>query len=314
MKTALHRVIAVIATGILVCCPVAWADGSGPPVEAVGGVSLPGVPPAVAAAAVQASTAAKEATTSETPDGSAASAAADGNITLTIAPGTTDLVRIARNYLNRIITPFENPKLLTANPVEVKKEGSSLYLTTSSERPVGVHILSNDPEDTRSISLTLVPARIPPKTITLRWPEGASAALVPVSMGKARRWEESAPYEDKLFELVEQVAQGKVPDGYALAPAGEAVPCKLPEVEFYTGQRLTGAHFSVFVLRATNVGRSPLEVLSHAGCDLPGVALVAPWPRAYLEPNESTELFVAVVNEAYKPRAKEQLRPSLLTH
>ena len=310
MKTALNLLILSTA---LICCSGAWAEGDRPPVEAVGGVSLPGVPPAVAAAAVQASAAAKG-VAGEMPDASSVSSTADTNITLTVVPGTTDLVRIARGYLNRVITPFEDPKLLTVNAVEVKKEGASLYLTTASERPVGVHILSNDPEDTRSISLTLIPARIPPKTITLRWPEGTPGAMLPVSMTKARRWEESAPYEEKLFDLVEQVAQGKVPDGYALGPAGEAVDCKLPGVEFYTGQRLTGAHFSIFVLRATNVDHSPIEILSQAGCDLPGVALVAPWPRAYLEPNESTEVYVAVVNEAYRPQAREQIRPSLLVN
>lgn len=281
-----------------------------PPVESVGGVSLPAVPGTVAAAAVEAGANARQGLEESTE--SPANLAADTNITLEVVPGTTELVRIARNYLNRIITPFEDPKLLTVNPVEVRKEGASIYLTTASEKPVGVHILPNDPEDTRSISLTLIPARIPPKTIQLKWSEHAKAVAAPVSSARAKRWEQSSSYEEKLLELVEVVARGEVPEGYSLAPAQEAVPCALPGVTFFAGQRLTGSRFSVFVLRATNAGRSTIEILSHAGCNAPGVALVAPWPQAYLDPGASTEVYVAVVNDAFEPMPRGQLRPSLL--
>lgn len=281
-----------------------------PPVESVGGVSLPAVPSTVATTAVNAAADASQRL--EGVSDAASIQPAETNIELNVVPGTTELVRIARNYLNRIITPFEDPKLLTVNPVEVRKEGSSIYLTTASEKPVGVHILSNDPQDTRSISLTLIPARIPPKTIQLKWGEHALAISVPASATRAKRWEQSSSYEEKLLELVEIVARGEVPEGYSLSPAQDTVTCTLPGVTFFAGQRLTGSRFSVFVLRATNAGNSTIELLSHAGCNATGVALVAPWPRAYLEPGASTELYVAVVNEAFEPTARGQLRPSLL--
>lgn len=297
----------LVLTGALVAAQTT-SEGL-PAVESVGGVSLPGVPDAVATAAVEVGASARQRL--EEPSEPPASAAADLNTTLEVVPGTTELVRIARNYLNRIITPFEDPKLLTVNPVEVRKEGASIYLTTASEKPVGVHILPNDPEDTRSISLTLIPARIPPKTIQLKWGEHAPGT-VPVSAARAKRWEQSSSYEEKLLELVEIVARGEVPDGYSLSAAQDAVPCALPGVKFFVGQRLTGSRFSVFVLRATNTGRSTIEILSHAGCNVPGVALVAPWPQAYLEPDASTEVYVAVVNDAFEPQPGGQLRPSLL--
>lgn len=305
-------ILCTCALSLALAAPFVWAQTPEqlPPVESVGGVSLPAVPGAVATAAVEAGAAARQGI-EEAPE-APVSVAADSNITLKVLPGTTELVRIARNYLNRIITPFEDPKLLTVNPVEVRKEGSSIYLTTASEKPVGVHILPNDPEDTRSISLTLIPARIPPKTIQLTWGEQAQPAALPVSTARAKRWEQSSSYEEKLLELVEVIARGEVPEGYSLSAAQDVLSCALPGVQFFAGQRLTGSRFSVFVLRATNVGRSTIEILSHAGCNVPGVALVAPWPQAYLEPNTSTEVYVAVVNEAFEPQARGQLRPSLL--
>lgn len=283
-----------------------------PPVETVGGVSLPPVPSTIATTAAEAAAGATQAI--QQSDESAPNLQADSNITLNVQPGTTELVRIARSYLNRIITPFDDPKLLTANPIEVRKEGSSLYLTTASERPVGIHILPNDPDDTRSISLTLIPARIPPKTIQLKWGGAAPAMGVPTSGARAKRWEQSSSYEEKLLELVELVARGEVPDGYSLTPAQDTPACSLPDVTFFSGQRLTGSRFSVFVLRATNTGHSTIELLSHAGCNAQGVALVAPWPQAYLAPGASTEIYVAVVNDTFEPQQRGQLRPSLLEH
>lgn len=288
----------------------AWADL--PPVEAVGGVSLPGVPPSVARAAVKAGEAARESVDAQPDPGIGVPVTAESSAEIVVAPNSTELVRISRGYLNRIITPFENPKLLTTNAVEVKEQGASIFLATSSDKPVGVFILSNDPADTRGISLTLVPARIPPRTITLKWPDD-SAGFVPASLnGKAKRWEESAPYEDKLFELVVAVARGEVPNGYTFGQPTEQLACSLPGVSFITGQKLTGSHFSVFVLKATNTGRGTLELLSNAGCNIPGLMLVAPWPRAYIEAGQSTEVFVAVNNETFNGAKRSSIRPSLL--
>jgi len=237
----------------------------------------------------------------------------DTSTTLTVAPGTTELVRIGRGFLNQIITPFANPKLLTVNPIEVKQEGTSLYVATSSTQPVGVHILSNDPDDARSISLTLIPSRIPPRTITLQWPQGTRSVATPLSDTAAQHWEESDTYESQLFELLQLTARGRVPDGYALTDSPEQLPCVLPNVKFATGQKMTGHHFSVYVVRATNAGSAPLELLTHAGCNVSRVAAVGAWPLTYLEPKASTELYVIVSNDDQEG-VRESVRPSLLGH
>jgi conjugal transfer pilus assembly protein TraK len=245
---------------------------------------------------------------------SAAPETTESNVSITVTPGASEIVRVAAGYLNRIVTPFENPKLLSVNQLEVQKEGSSLYIAASSERPVGVHVLSNDPEDSRSISLTLVPARIPPRTVTLKWPDSPADASGAASSAKAKRWEEAAPYEEALLQLVQVVARGKIPEGYALAERTQPLPCALAGVKFTTGQRMSGSHFSVFVLRATNTSRSTIEISRNGGCEFPGVVVVAPWPLAYLEPGASTELYVGVANAVFEPHVADRVRPSLLTH
>lgn len=288
--------------GICLALSGAAVYADGPPVEEVGGVSLPGVAAPVLAEENEAPT-----------QRDFSNGSGQAPLHIVVRPGVTELVPIARNYLNRIDTPFESPKLVTVNPIEFQKEGSAIFLTTSSEKPVGVHIVSNDAEDTRSISLALIARAIPPQTITLSWAQQAGGGPVPAAArAKAERWEQATAYEETLYRLAEHVARGEIPQAYSLVEQVEPLSCQLPGVEFYTGQRLTGARFSVFVLRATNTSRSNLEILAHAGCDVPGVRMVAPWPRAHLAPGESTELFVVVTNETYEPPEAANYRPSLL--
>ena len=275
------------------------------PVDTVGGVQLPGVAPRV-------SDPPPDGGAGITPEGLDRSMFTDTRLTITVQEGTTEVITISRGYLNRIVTPFESPKLVTVNTLQFQKEGSSIFLSAAGEAPVGVHIMSNDPADTRSISLALVPRPIPPRTIQLRWPNQAADPVVArITAQRAARWEEAQPYVDGLMALFSMIARGEVPPGYALSPASDGLTCEIPGVALSVGQRLTGSHLSVYVLMASNPGPSGVEILHHAGCASSRVLAVAPWPDAYLAPGESTELYVAVSN-APAPAPAESLRPSLL--
>ena len=237
----------------------------------------------------------------------------DTRITITVQEGTTEVINISRGYLNRIVTPFENPKLVTVNSLQFQKEGSSIFLSASGEAPVGVHIMSNDPLDTRSISLALVPRPIPPRTIELRWPNQQLDPVVARITGqRAARWEESQPYVDGVIELFGTLARGEVPPGYALLGGNDGLSCDIPGLTMSVGQQLLGSHFTVYVFLASNPGPEGVEILQHAGCLSSRVLAVAPWPRAYLGPGESTELFVAVTN-APDIEPIDNPRPSLLS-
>jgi conjugal transfer pilus assembly protein TraK len=301
----------VILLMLVLACSLAQAQSF--PVQSVGGVSLPGVPPSITREAARAGSASRD---DSPPMRSAPGSADDGDdrVSITVTPGATEMVRVATGYLNRIITPFENPKLLSANALEVQKEGSSLYVAGPADRPAGVYILSNDPEDTRGISLTLIPAKIPPRTLTLKWPDGASVGAVSGSSERAKRWEESASYEETLLELVEAVARGEIPEGYSLSSTTLGPTCVQPGITYAQGQRLTGSHFSAFVLRATNISHSVIELAETAGCNVAGVVLVAPWPNARLESGASTELYVVVRNDVFDPPPASRVRQSLLAH
>ena len=276
-------------------------------VPSVGGVSLPGVAPTAPRPSVK---------LEDTPHGNSgidtatAESSTESDRPIIVKPGSTELLRIARGYLNRIVTPFPDPKVLSVNNLEVKTEGTALFLATNAEQPIGVYILPQDPNDSRSISLTLIPSRIPPRTIELKWPANTPT---PLSAAAVQRWEEADPYEDKLLDLAERLARGEVPEGYGLTDMTGSVPCALPEVRFEAGQQLTGSHFTAYVARATNQGHSEIQLEGNVGCNPPGLALVAPWPQALLKPNASTEVYVVVVNDQEGSSSRTQLRPSLLS-
>lgn len=275
------------------------------PVESIGGVELPGVPVGV-------SDPPPGPLPSLSPGGVDTTLYTDTRLTITVQEGTTEVINISRGYLNRIMTPFENPKLVTVNAIQFQKEGSSIFLSAGGEAPVGVHIMSNDPADRRSISLALVPRPIPPRTIELRWPgQTADPAVSGSASRRAERWEESQPYVDGIVETFAIIARGEVPPGYSLAQAADGLTCRIPGLSIEIGQRLTGGHVSVYVMRATNLADVGVEILQHAGCYSSRVLAVAPWPNAYLAPAQSTELYVAVSN-APDPAPVDNPRPSLL--
>ena len=272
------------------------------PIDTAGGVVLPGVPPGVS----------DPSGPNVTSAGLDTSLYTDTRVTITVQEGTTEVINISRGYLNRIVTPFDNPKLVTVNTIQFQKEGSSVFISANGEAPVGVHILSNDPLDTRSISLALVPRPIPPRTIELRWPNrAAEPAVGRLTAQRAARWEQAQPYVDGIMEMFGMVARGRVPPGYALASTADGLTCEIPGLNIGVGQRLTGSHFSVYVLRVYNPGPSAVEILQHAGCLSLRVLAVAPWPNALLAPGESTELYVAVSN-APEAEPTGTRRPSLL--
>ncbi len=274
-----------------------------PPVEVIGDVALPGVVVSVTDSQKSIKNKATQNQNNKNED----SLYEETRISLTVESGVTDLVPIARNYLNRIITPFDDPKVITVNPIEFQKEGSSIFVTSASKKPVGIHILPNDPQDSRSISLALVPKAIPPRTIRLKW----SGDVTDASFRKAKVWEESSDYVGTLINLLTETATG-IPTGYALIETSDGITCELPDVDFVIGQRLKGSHFSVYILLATNTSNRVIEIQGNAGCYHPQLKAVAPWPQAHIAPNESTEIYVVVSNDAAGSDRNKRLRPSLL--
>jgi len=237
-----------------------------------------------------------------------------------VKPGVTQIAAISRGHLNRIVTPFPSPEVMTSSLQagsdgqcgEVCIKENVVYVTTDSQRPVTLSINEEGRQDA-AIMMTLVPKDVPPRELTLSLEDSMMAGLT-FGSAKAESWEESQPYVTTLTDLFRQIALGEVPQGYTLhsANGGVAPVCYQQNVayDFANGQRMLGHHFEVAIGVARNTSSSPVEIRETA-CGSQNVAAVAAWPRNVLRPGEKAEVYVATTREMGGGKPKTQ-RPSLV--
>lgn len=213
--------------------------------------------------------------------------------------GQNVVMAIAYSHLNRVITPFERPVVETTSTAITKVDGSLVYVATNIEEPIALFV-HNEGSPEVAISLTLVPAEIPPISTEIRLTDvevKRSEGKTAVVTDAAEAFESSHAYPQMLTTLLRDIAQGQVPDGFGFEVLQAANPwmpaCRQPNVHVQAMQLVTGTSVMAFVARATNIGQRT-EVIDEAACDAPHVRAVAAWPESELSPGESTELYVVV--------------------
>lgn len=221
---------------------------------------------------------------------------------LKVTPGVNQIITISTDQPNRIITPFNNPQILSSalqggkgkECGEVCVKGNVVYISTKKDYPLGLFITEKGNEQT-AISLTLVPRRIPPREVSLVLND-SSNTLTMSGTEEANVWETSQPFVNTLKKTLLAIALGEVPSGYHL----QKIPSKynLPvcsqeglKFDFNKGQLMAGVNLNYAIGKVTNVSNRPIEVL-EASCGGYDVAAVAAYPYNLLEPNQSTEIYV----------------------
>ncbi|MGH0003622.1 hypothetical protein ACQU0X_26395 [Pseudovibrio ascidiaceicola] len=239
--------------------------------------------------------------------------------TLNMVPGVNQIVPIAQNHPNRIVTPFANPVVKsttleagsTTECGEVCITDNVIYVATNKDYPVTMFITERGSEAV-ALSLTMVPKRIPPKEINLQLSQGDVTNIV--ANRNAERWETSQPFVEVIRNVFRETAQGRVPQGYVLSktPRSADLPnCTQAGIEtkFSSGQLYTGHNLSVFIGVAENKTKRAIE-FNEQSCGAWNVAAVTTWPYSVLLPGQKTEVFVAVRrNVGGRPATK---RKSLL--
>ena len=231
-----------------------------------------------------------------------------------VSPGTTAIVEVAIDHLNRIVTPFASPQVRTVSPATTQVDGSAVYVATASEDPVSLFITEAGDTAT-AISLTLAPRHIPPREVRLVLTGGVVRASAPsVTPPPAIIARDDQPYVEQIAAAFRALAQNRVPDGYRLRKAGrgERAACRQPGLSVATAQVLEGRGLRVLAARARNQGKQPVE-LEEGRCTGDSdsmVAAVAAWPRSRLAPGEEAELYVAL--RPRDPGNERGERPSLL--
>lgn len=230
--------------------------------------------------------------------------------------GVNQIVPIAVEHPNRIVTPFNRPEIesvVDESVTTIETKGNVAYVSTATDRPVTLFITEKG-DQSRALSLTLVPQRIPPRELFLHLPDNVGYAMAR-SNEEAQKWEESQPYIQTIRSVFRSIALGEVPQGYSMTriPSNMRLPsCNAAGLgfDFSQGQVLMGHNFSVLVGVATNVSSQPIE-FREAVCGSWDVAAVASWPLNVLEPGQKTEVYVAR-KIGHKKKGPVSKRPSLV--
>ena len=238
-----------------------------------------------------------------------------GRNQLIVLPGVTEIVRIARSFPNRFVTPFDSAEVITTDEnLTHDGVGGAVIVATSSDKPIGIFI--QDKNSDRAIPLVLVPEDVPQRDIRFilddSWgapqlrniPDSANAATMPSAQ---------TDYVEYLKLIMRSLAKGEVPDGHALSPIlPELVPnCQSPGLQMRLGQMLEGAKTRIAVYTATNPNQHSVP-FQEPGCYRSGVLAVSAFPRPVLESGQDTEVYV-VMRKEDQTRFTAKRRPTLIT-
>lgn len=234
-------------------------------------------------------------------------------VKLEITPGVNQMIPISIGHLNRIVTPFDKPKVRSVSEVTTEVIKNVIYVA-SNDKSFSTLFISDKNEET-AISITLAPKAIPPREIHLTLGNTSSAGMyaMPTST-KAKRWEESDNYIETLKKINTLIAGGKTPPGYSLREPVDSdvfVQCYQRDIALELGQVLDGHNMFIQIYTLTNEGDKPVEI-NETACYRPGIVSVTTWPRTFLESGEKTELIVTHSRELSE--SAKISRPSLLSY
>ena len=227
--------------------------------------------------------------------------------------GVTETIQIAQGKLNRIVTPYQNPKVLTVDAVETRVDGPAVYVATESETPVSLFI--SDTDTGQAISLQLVPNQLTvPAEIRIE-SAGSSGALntgTPMSGDTEKLFGEDSDYITELKSVMQSLAKQLVPQGFTMdenpVSPNLSTICHDPGLNYTFGQAMQGHNSHIVILVAKNTGVVPKQI-QEADCANQGVIAVSAWPKVRLNPGEKTEVYILIRNQA---EGDHEYRPSLL--
>ncbi|MEY2161458.1 TraK domain-containing protein [Rhodanobacter sp. FW106-PBR-LB-2-11] len=235
-----------------------------------------------------------------------------------VRAGINVLFGVAQDHLNRIITPFKKPVIETTSTATTSVKGNVVYVAPDSDAPIGFFIHDAGDQE-NAISVTMVPAAIPPISVTLDlvgYVPSKDQEVVEVqgNTGVAKGWETDQPFTDTVKSLFKTIADGRVPDGFTFSQINGATPlmprCAMGSLRIEPKQVMTGFNIDAVVALVTNL--SPIEQdINETGCKGASVLAVAAWPRTKLGPGQSTELYIAVQAPPADPT--DAPRPSLVS-
>jgi len=232
-------------------------------------------------------------------------------ITIKPKPGRTENVIIAKGKLNRIVTPYAEPKVLTVDNVETKVDGSAIYIASDSDSPVSMFI--SDSESGNAASLQLSPQElVMPVEIRIEADPKANANEAGASRND-RLFRQDSPYITEVKAIMQNLGKQQIPQGFTLEDLTDELRamtfCHDPGLTYWPGQLLSGHDSRIIVLIAQNNGLVA-ATFEESFCASENTMAVAAWPKVRLEPGEKTEIYLLL--RLPEGKSGEEIRPALL--
>lgn len=246
-----------------------------------------------------------------TPTATGRSGTAIGPQNILATQGVNYVVPASGLTTNLLVTPFNHPVVITPNTHDFQPivRGDQIYYTITQNHPVGIFITGQNRNDP-SISLTLVPRRIPAQTYFVTIPgyrkriepvaddsSGGSAVVSGIrsEMAPARprtpHPTNTSTYVSDLTQAMRAAALGHVPEGFRQAPLSIGVvhrgPLTITGQSILVGNGQSIAEFMV-VNNSTNFVNLVENDFWHKG-----VEAVSFYPNVRLIPGDSTVAIVA---------------------
>ena len=246
-----------------------------------------------------------------------------------LKPGNNIMVPVGKGFMNKIKTNFKSLSVKTSSSGDstvLQVEDGNLYATVKTDSPISL-LLTEDGVLESEVSVVLVPMAAPPAMIDL------DIAMSQQMLAKAAEYQreiqkeealqeaqrnaapgsQNAPHVQNQVALLTPVAQGKLPRGFSMTndiPPYYRQPCNIA-LPHETGQRLSGGREVIDVVAVHNTSERAYEVREEM-CITDDVKAVGIFPRAYLMPGESTEVFIIRDKYYQREKARENNRPSLI--
>lgn len=232
-------------------------------------------------------------------------------ITIKPKPGRTESVVIAKGKLNRILTPYADPKVLTVDNVETKIDGSAVYIATDSDTPVSMFI--SDVETGSAASLQLAPQElVTPVEIRIE-ADAKSTQTESGSSASDKLFHQDTPYITEVKAIMQNLGRQQIPQGFTLEEVTDELRsitvCHDVNLTFWTGQLLSGHDSRIIVVIVQNNGTST-AIFDEAFCAGEDTMAVAAWPKVRLEPGEKSEVYILM--RLPEGKSGEEIRPALL--
>lgn len=238
----------------------------------------------------------------------------DTKMDITVKPGVTQMVKISKDYLNRLITPFPNPILPTVADIDYTISDNIVYITPKTDKPFSVFITDKSNQKD-SISVLFVPDSILPREINFHLEGYDSKAdfLTTDALAQIANMNGSTTdsYNQQIVNVMKNLAKGNIPNGYTLNELNKAKApqCKFTLMDSNPMQMLETTNRRIFIYKVTNRAANTQSILENA-CYREGVVASAAYPYVNLEPNQSTEFYV-LVNKDFQSDNMQQ-RPVLV--